>query len=126
MSTLHDTHTLMACAQGLTLVGMAGVYLVPRRLFVIVRDFLADRRRISLGAAWLMFIASLAPTLVAIVLGANVLPRSLRCLAGDGCGPSQAGGLLLLAPLGLAVIVMEGAGFAAWLIHRHLPRRPPA
>ena len=115
-----DARTLMVCAKVLTLAAMAGVYLVPRRALEVVREFVADRRRMPLGAAWLLFIASMAPTPMAIVLGMKAVPLALRCLAAEPCSASRAGGLFALAVFGMSVVVTEAAAWAARLIHRHL------
>lgn len=114
---MHDTIAIAAHLLGL--LGMAGVWLVPRRTWMLVllfrRGFPGQARRRIFWVALVM----LAALGVSLLVGASPLPRVFRCLWDGWCTANRGGGLLNLALFGVSVLVVE----ACWLFCRRPARR---
>ena len=102
------------------LIGMAGVWLVPARVWS-----LAVRRRVGAplqrSAAGLVVLTIVSVALVlSMVVAADALPRVLRCLWESRCTATRGGALFELGLFGLSVVVVEVAWLAGQL---HLARK---
>ncbi len=99
--------TIKATAHLLGLIGMAGVWLVPYRLWSVVVE-----RRIGVPlTAQLPSLIAAATVLSSIGLSGFVamdtLPRVFRCLWDGWCSATRAGGLLNLGMFGTTVLLVE-------------------
>jgi hypothetical protein len=106
--------TLIAIlAHILGLVGMAGVWLVPSRIWqlVVLRRIGGPLPRGRRYAVLVLIVA--AALAFSIFVAADSLPRVFRCLWEGWCTATRGGGLLNLAVFGAAVLLVEATWFAA-------------
>ena len=98
--------TLVAVvAHCLGLLGMAGVWLVPARVFHVVA-----RLRHGTHAGTASTVAALLNSLALVfsfIVASDALPRVFKCLWSGWCTATRGGALLNLALFGLSVLVME-------------------
>lgn len=103
-------------AHALGLLGMAGVALVPMRLWsvVVLRRVKFPLNKTRHG----YFVASLVliPIAGSFIAAYDTMPRVFLCLWDMRCGANRAGGLLNLALFGFSVSVVE----MAWLLAKFL------
>lgn len=107
---------------GLALLGMAGVWLLPARVWSILRrgafaGVMSPTKR-DLAAALLCTVS----VLLAASAGYGAIPRVLECLAQAHCGPNRASGLFALAFFGAAVAQMEVTKWIAQMVFRRQVR----
>jgi hypothetical protein len=102
----------------LAVVGMAGVWLVPARLWTIV-----VKRQIGVPLSFQpTALVGAMPVLVTIAFSlweaSVVLPHVLQCLADSTrhCSANRAGGLVALSEFGFTVVIVE----ASWFFSRHI------
>ena len=95
-------------AIALGLMGMAGVYLVPMRLWHVC---VLRRIRLPLHKSWRVLLV-LAPAVLAVFVASRTMPRVFACLADGRCTATRAGGLLNLAIFGVSVALVE----LGWLL----------
>jgi hypothetical protein len=91
----------------LGLVGMAGVWLIPKRAWSLL---LQRRVRHPLPArplGVLLAIVAFIPIALSLFVASWTIPRVFRCLSDMTCGPNRASGLLSLAMFGAVVLVTE-------------------
>lgn len=110
----------------LGLVGMAGVYLVPARVWSVV-----VRRRIgpALAASSRAYVVTsivLVPAVFAIFVGSETIPRVFACLWDMKCTANRAGGLINLAAFGASVLILEVAWALAKALWSRWNKFPPA
>jgi len=103
----------------LGLVGMAGVWLVPSRIWqlLVLRQIGSP---LSRGRSSIVFVLIVSAALAfSVYVAADTLPRVFRCLWENWCTATRGGGLLNLAIFGVTVLVLE----AAWFISNIFLRR---
>jgi len=107
-----DGMIIKAVAHVLGVIGMAGVWLVPARLYSIVvsRGIGSNQERFKRVFA--------VPVLCAIAFSGFVamdsMPRVFRCLWEQWCTATRGGGLFNLALFGASVLLEE----AVWFVSR--------
>ena len=108
MAMQHDLAmgVIALTADLLGLVGMAGTYLVPARIFGLLKRIVL---RIGNPASVEDFLLVWNFLLIAFALAIGMLelPRVFVCLWGETCSASRAGGLLHLAEFGAVVAIVE-------------------
>jgi hypothetical protein len=103
----------------LGLVGMAGIWLVPSRIWqlLVLRKI---GRPLSRSRSSIVFALIVSAALaLSVYIATDTLPRVFRCLWESRCTSNRAGGLLNLALFGITVLVVE----VAWLISGIFLRR---
>jgi hypothetical protein len=98
---------------GLALMGMAGVCLVPMRLWYVVVLRRAGYPLNKSRPAFLIALLVLVPAVLAMFAASQTMPRVFFCLTDMRCGASRAGGLVNLAIFGASVLLMELCWFLA-------------
>lgn len=111
----------MTAAHALGLAGMAGVWLVPRRLWQMLSTLRGELRGRFSGWQWVCALAVLAALGFSIHVGLSALPRVFRCLWEGWCTATRGGALLQLALFGATVILAEVVHLCCRLLAR-LPR----
>jgi hypothetical protein len=100
-------------AHVLGIVGMAGVWLVPARLYSII----VERGIGSPHTSQFRRIVFAVPVLIAIAfslfIAIDSIPRVLRCLWEQWCTATQGGGLFNLALFGATVLLVEAVRFVS-------------
>jgi len=112
--------TLVATvAHILGLVGMAGVWLAPSRIWqlLVQRQIGSPLSRSRSSVVFVLIV--LAAFALSVYVAADTLPRVFRCLWTNWCTATRGGGLLNLAIFGVTVLVVE----AAWFISSTFLRR---
>ena len=111
--------TIAIAAHILGLIGMAGVWLVPARLWSVTilrrigTPLSADPLSVALAFVVLLSIA------ISAYVALDSLPRVFRCLWEGWCTATRGGALFNLALFGLTVLLVE----ATWAICRSLLSR---
>jgi hypothetical protein len=92
---------------GLGLLGMAGVLLVPMRIWsLIVKRQVAGIPIASGGSIVATFLVAVA-IFWSLYMAAETMPVVFRCLYSSRCTSNLAGGLLNLALFGFSVAIVE-------------------
>jgi hypothetical protein len=100
------------------LVGMAGVWLVPSRLWhlFVLRRIGTPLQRNSLSAA--LAITVLVAIACSVYVACGTLPRVFRCLWEGWCTAARGGGLFNLAMFGATVLLVEATWFSCRILSR--------
>ena len=102
----------------LGLVGMAGVWLVPSRLWqlFVLRSIGIPLKRNSHS----VFLAISVSAVIAfsVYVASDTLPRVFRCLWEGWCTAARGGGLFNLALFGATVLLVEATLFSCRLLSR--------
>lgn len=100
-------------AHALGIVGMAGVWLVPARLYSIIVELGRGSPRTSQSRR----IAFAVPVLIAIAFSGSIamdsMPRVFRCLWEQWCTATRGGGLFNLALFGISVLLVEAVRYVS-------------
>jgi hypothetical protein len=103
----------------LGIAGMAGVWLVPSRIWQLVVLHRVGQPLVRTTLSTAVGLSVAAVLLVAILVAATSLPLVFRCLWGEACGPSRGSGLIRLVFFGVAVVAVE----LIWQAGAYLQRR---
>lgn len=103
---------IAAAAHILGLVGMAGVWLVPSRIWqLLVLRRIGGSLTGGIRSAVVVLVVS-AALAFSIFVAADAMPRVFRCLWEGWCTATRGGALLNLALFGVTVLLVE----ATWLV----------
>ena len=109
-------------AHSLGLLGMAGVWLVPLRIFQLLLhrrvEYSLQRDKRSL----VLTIAVSAAIAFSVYVGVDTLPRVFRCLWEGWCTATRGGGLLHLAFFGATVALLETVRYLSSALARRWHR----
>jgi hypothetical protein len=92
---------------GLGLVGMAGVILVPMRIWSLVVKRQVGSALITPGPSVVAALVIAIAIAWSLYMAAETLPVVFRCLYTSRCTANLAGGLLNLALFGFSVSIVE-------------------
>ena len=115
--------TVKIAAHLLGLVGMAGVWLVPSRLWsVVVLRKIGAPLAVSTRSV-LLAVAALLAIAFSMYVALDSLPRVFRCLWEEQCTATRGGGLFNLALYGLTVLLVETTWFVCRSLWSHWSKR---
>jgi len=108
----------MTAAHVLGVAGMAGIWLVPSRLWQMLSTLRRGLRGDLDGWQWVCTLIVLASLGFSVFVGLSALPRVFRCLWEGWCTATRSGALLQLALFGATVIMVEVVHLCCRLLAR--------